>query len=44
MAHGIQAQRIRTKGYGDTKPLVPNTSGENRAKKRRVELKRQNCR
>ncbi len=27
------------KGYGETKPVVPNTSVENRAKNRRVELK-----
>jgi outer membrane protein OmpA-like peptidoglycan-associated protein len=31
-------QRIKTVGYGQTRPLVPNTTPENRAKNRRVEL------
>ncbi len=43
VAHGIPATRIATHGYGDTKPLVPNTTDANRAKNRRVELKRTNC-
>ena len=36
---GIAKSRIISKGYGKTQPLVPNTSDENRAKNRRVELK-----
>jgi outer membrane protein OmpA-like peptidoglycan-associated protein len=36
---GIAKRRIISKGYGKTQPLVPNTSDENRAKNRRVELK-----
>lgn len=36
---GIGKSRIISKGYGKTQPLVPNTSDENRAKNRRVELK-----
>jgi outer membrane protein OmpA-like peptidoglycan-associated protein len=40
---GVAAGRITTAGYGDTRPLVPNTSDENKAKNRRVELKRANC-
>lgn len=36
--YGIEAQRLTWKGYGDTKPCVPNTSDENRAKNRRTEL------
>ena len=36
---GIAKSRIISKGYGKTMPLVPNTSDENRAKNRRVELK-----
>jgi outer membrane protein OmpA-like peptidoglycan-associated protein len=43
VAHGIDATRMTAKGYGMTKPLVPNTSDENRAKNRRVELTKQNC-
>jgi len=34
---------MRTAGYGDTRPLVPNTSDENRFRNRRVELKRVGC-
>ncbi len=36
---GIPSNRLVAKGYGKTKPLVPNTSDENRAKNRRVEFK-----
>jgi len=35
----LPANRIIAKGYGETKPIVPNTSEENRALNRRVELK-----
>lgn len=35
---GISAGRLRPRGYGDTKPLVPNDSDENRAKNRRTEF------
>lgn len=34
---GIAAARVRTVGYGETQPLVPNDSRENRAKNRRIE-------
>ncbi len=43
VAHGVAASRVNSHGYGDTRPLVPNTSNENRAKNRRVELKRAQC-
>ncbi len=36
---GISPERITTIGEGENKPLVPNTSEENRAKNRRTELK-----
>jgi outer membrane protein OmpA-like peptidoglycan-associated protein len=35
---GVQ-DNISFKGYGDTQPVLPNTSAENRAKNRRTELK-----
>jgi len=34
----IAAPRLLAKGYGKTKPLVPNDSDENRAKNRRVQF------
>lgn len=36
--HGIDTGRIQTVGYGDTKPLVPNTSETNRMLNRRTEF------
>lgn len=36
---GIPAARMIYKGYGDTKPKVPNTTAENKAKNRRTEMK-----
>lgn len=37
-ARGIEASRMAAKGYGKTRPVVPNTSDENRAMNRRCEL------
>lgn len=37
----IGAERITTKGLGDTKPAVPNTTAEGRAQNRRVEVVKQ---
>lgn len=39
VAHGISASRLVYKGYGDTQPVLPNTSDENRSKNRRTEFK-----
>lgn len=38
---GIDGSRITTKGFGDTKPSVPNTTSEGRAQNRRVEIVKQ---
>ena len=35
---GIDATRLTAKGYGATKPLVPNDSEEHRAVNRRTEM------
>ena len=35
---GLDGNRFTTKGYGESKPLVPNDSPENKAKNRRVEF------
>jgi outer membrane protein OmpA-like peptidoglycan-associated protein len=35
---GVAAARLTSEGYGDTKPLGPNTDEQGRAKNRRVEL------
>lgn len=39
VSHGIAATRLSYKGYGDTVPLVPNDTPENKQKNRRTELK-----
>ena len=44
VAHGIAASRLTSRGYGETQPLVPNANDENRARNRRVEVKRTDCR
>lgn len=35
---GIEMNRISAVGYGDTKPLVPNSTDENKQKNRRVDI------
>ncbi|MEQ1697590.1 MAG: OmpA family protein [Hyphomicrobiaceae bacterium] len=36
--NGINADRIKAIGYGDTKPIAPNDTADNRAKNRRIEF------
>jgi outer membrane protein OmpA-like peptidoglycan-associated protein len=38
---GVAADRMTTKGFGDTKPSVPNTTPAGRAQNRRVEIVKQ---
>jgi outer membrane protein OmpA-like peptidoglycan-associated protein len=38
-AKGLDAARIQSTGYGDTRPVAPNNSEANRAKNRRIEFK-----
>ena len=37
-SHGVDASRMTAKGYGQEKPLVPNTTETNRARNRRVQV------
>ena len=37
-SHGIAADRLTAKGYGDSKPLVPNVTELNKARNRRVQF------
>jgi len=37
-SHGVGVDRLSAKGYGQTKPVVPNVTAGNRAKNRRVQF------
>jgi len=36
---GIDKMRLNAKGYGESKPIAPNDTEENKAKNRRTEVK-----
>lgn len=36
--HGVEAHRLQSVGYGQTRPLVPNITSANRARNRRVQF------
>lgn len=38
ISKGISASRLKSEGYGESKPKVPNNSAENRAKNRRTDF------
>ena len=38
--YGIDRARLQAKGYGDSKPVMPNDTDQNRAQNRRVELRK----
>ncbi len=38
ISQGVESKRLTAKGYGESKPLVPNTTDENKQKNRRVEI------
>ncbi len=38
VSHGIHGNRVVAKGYGETKPVAPNDTEENRQKNRRTEF------
>jgi outer membrane protein OmpA-like peptidoglycan-associated protein len=38
LSKGIDTSRISSKGYGETKPVAPNDTPENRQLNRRVEF------
>ena len=35
---GIPVERLRAVGYGETRPVAPNDTSENRARNRRIEF------
>lgn len=38
IAHGVPAERLVVAGYGETRPIFPNDTAENKAKNRRIEF------
>ena len=42
VGHGVEADRLSAKGYGEAEPIADNASADGRFKNRRVELRSQN--
>jgi flagellar motor protein MotB len=38
--YGVDRARLQARGYGDSKPVAPNDTEQNRARNRRVELRK----
>jgi outer membrane protein OmpA-like peptidoglycan-associated protein len=38
LQNGLRGDRVESRGYGESQPLVPNTSATNRAQNRRVQI------
>ena len=38
MKRGVNAKRLIAKGYGEAKPIAPNTTEAGRSKNRRIEF------
>lgn len=38
IAHGLSSERVTARGYGDTRPVADNGTGEGRARNRRAEI------
>lgn len=38
VSRGVDGSRVKTRAYGESSPLLPNTSARNRARNRRVEI------
>lgn len=39
VSNGMPPEQVTARGYGETQPIVPNTTADNRAKNRRIEIR-----